>query len=177
MLYNTEALELKKDEKKRICECEAKIIKRALQLPNKSYNTELYEAMGISSLALAIKKRRISFFGQLMENEITSKLIMTRESAMKDVLEILKIGNGSNDRIKVLAITRCREELKRIIELEENARKNVSSLAKILTRLLEERHIGDNEATLNLIVSSKNGMREIVDNEQNESFNRSIDAG
>ena len=145
LIYGTEAFELNKDEKKRLCECEAKIIKRALQLLNNSYTTELYETMGVSSLAWAMKKRRISFFGQLMENETTSKLVMTRESSMEDVFEILKIGSGSDNRIKSMAITKCREELKRINEMEENDRKNVSSLAKIIMRLLEERHIGKND--------------------------------
>ena len=132
--------------------------------------------MGISSLTWAMKKRKISFFAQLMENETTSRLIMTRESSMEYVFGILGINSGNDCGTKSLALRRCRDEMTRIKEMERNERKNVSDIAKIIMRLLEDRLIGDNDETLRLIISSKNGMRELANNAET-SFNRSMDAG
>ena len=64
LLYGFEALELNKQEQDDLIKCEVKIKKRALNLPNNSYNTQIYEMLEIVSLEWAMKKRRISFFKQ-----------------------------------------------------------------------------------------------------------------
>ncbi len=133
--------------------------------------------MGISSLSWAIKKRKISFFSQILENEITSQLAMTRESSMEFVYKILRIESGRDDNTKVSAIRRCREELNRVKTIEANGKRNLSNLAKIIVRLLGERQMGKNEETLQLIIASKNGMRDLMRDEDETSFNRSMDAG
>jgi hypothetical protein len=75
LLYGTEAIEMNGQETDDLIKCEARIIKRAMDLPNNCHNSELYEIIGITPPGWAMKKRKISFFMQLIENKITRDLL------------------------------------------------------------------------------------------------------
>ena len=75
LTYAVEALGLSKDEKKTLVRVEGNTLKKALEVPRTSYSTELYHAVGMTSLSLALEKRSISFTRQLITNSLTSKII------------------------------------------------------------------------------------------------------
>ena len=51
-----------------------------------SYSTELYHSVGISTLEYAIRKRRISFILQLLNNPVTKRILETDAESRKQIL-------------------------------------------------------------------------------------------
>ncbi len=146
IMYGIEAIELNNQERDDLIKCEAKIIKRAMNLPNNSYNTPIYEMLEIVSLDWALKKRKITFFKQLMENKVTRELLLTRESAQDYIFYQLDTGEqGDMDESTFMerVIRKCDMELQRINGLERGA--NMSDHAKIIKELWMNRSRGDNE--------------------------------
>ena len=148
--------------------CEAKIIKRALQVPNNSYNTELYECLGIKSLDWAIKKWKITFFKQLIENSLTWQLLETRSSSMEVMFAMLEIREKTHEEnsqdFKQRVWSRCIEEIQRINQLETKSQE--SPMTATLRRLFKEREEGENEEILLLLLCAKNKMRNIAEEQR-----------
>jgi hypothetical protein len=59
LMYGNEASLLSKEEEKSLCKVEGNILKQALEVSKCSYSTELYHAVGITTLDFAIRKRKM----------------------------------------------------------------------------------------------------------------------
>ena len=136
---------------------EAKIIKRAMKIPYNCYNTELYQIIGIKPLHWAMKKRKVTFLRQILENPITSEMILSRETSMEYILVMLGIEQGAEDKELILA--RCNSETSRINMLETV--EEASEYSRILEHLWRNRDADDNEETLMLMFMAQHGMRGI----------------
>ena len=107
-----------------------------------------------------------------MENEITRALLLTRESSQDYVfyqLETGEMGNMEEEVFTERVIRKCNDEITRINGLEMNA--TMSDHSKIVKNLWVNRHMGDNEETLEIMIKSKNKMRETLE------LIRTMDAG
>ena len=165
LMYGTEALELSDQEMRDQQMCETKIIKRAMNLPYNCYDTQLYEMLAIQSLDWAIKKRKISFLKQLVENKITGKMIITRQTAMDYVLHIIgagEQGNRTDQEYLTKIASLCDMEITRINQLESN-NGELSQYTKTLKNLWQNREVEGNEETLMLFFKTKNDMRELYE--------------
>lgn len=169
LLYGSEAIELNEQEMRDLIVCEGKIIKRAMNIPYNCYNTQLYEMLEIQSPAWAMKKRKITFLKQLLENKITSKMLITRRTAMDYTLYIIGAGDqgslSDKDYIAKL-LQMCNSEISRINALENE--QSMSDYTKVLRNLWRNREEDDNEDTLMLMFKSKNKMRELFETKQGD---------
>ena len=76
-MYGIEASLLSKEKEKTLIRVEDNLLKKAIGISKCSYSTELYHAVGISTLEYAIRKRRISFILQLLNNPVTKRILET----------------------------------------------------------------------------------------------------
>jgi hypothetical protein len=83
LMYGIEASLLSKEEEKTLCKIEGNILKQALNVSKCSYSTELYHAVGITTLDFAIRKRKISFILQIVNNSLTKKYSQQTKSQKK----------------------------------------------------------------------------------------------
>jgi hypothetical protein len=160
LTYGLEAYELTKQDMEDLITTESKIIKRALGVPNKSYKNEIYEALGIVTLEHAIKKRRLSFLKQLAENDLTIQLLKNEDSSMQDVILQLGLVDIQKDQnIDAFKSKISREINRKMLEIKILENRNTrSDLSKNIEYLINHR-TKDNEATLQYLIASKNGMR------------------
>ena len=86
---------------------------------------------------------------QLMENQITGQLVMTRASSMENMFVMLSITDKTSDESMTEFRTRirsaCNREMKRINDLEKSLKPN--DFALTIERLIESRHEYGNEET------------------------------
>lgn len=136
IMYGTETMELINQETQDLITCKAKIIKRAMKLSNNSYNTQIYEMLEISSLEWALKKRKITFLKQLMENKITSDIVIGRQAAMDYIFIQLGIqdqGEMNSNEYKTHVINKCVQEINRINNMEN--KRELSTHTKVIKNL------------------------------------------
>ena len=135
-----------------------------MNLPHNTYNTELYEILEIPSLEWAIKKRKMTFFRQLMENRITSDILLSRGSALDYLfiqLNIADQGEMEVNEYKRRIIRKCDMELMRIKTME--GKMKMSDHAKVIKNLWTHRDEDENEETLMIMCKAKHGMRHIFE--------------
>ena len=79
LMYGNEASLLTREEEKCLVRVEGNMIKKAIGISKCSYSKELYHALGLTTLDYAIRKRNISFVLQLLNNQLTKRILETRK--------------------------------------------------------------------------------------------------
>jgi hypothetical protein len=112
LMYGTEACLLSKDEEKTLIRVEGNLLKKGIGISKCSYSTELYHAVGLSSLDYAIRKRKISFVTQLINNPITKRILETDAFARRQILSNFGYEIISSSTLEDSAIRKsCTEKL------------------------------------------------------------------
>jgi hypothetical protein len=159
LTYAIEALGLSRDEKRTLVRIEGNILKKALEVPKTSYSTELYHAIGITSLNLALEKRSITFTRQLITNSLTNKIIANNIDSQDEIRKIVRIEQPWSMDIRNAIPEKCATILKQLHE-EKKALDN-SKFTQTIKKCLEDRS-NDKESSLVFILMKKNGFRDIA---------------
>ena len=84
---------------------------------------------------------------------------------MEDMFIMLDINDQRDEEdertFRMRILHKVVDEIKRIKKLESET-SEMSPLAKVIKRLIEERHNGENEETLHIIACARSGMRDLL---------------
>lgn len=78
LYYGIENLSINKTELKKIHSCEGILIKKAFGLPKTMHHTSIMNSYGYDPSNIAIAKRKLNFYVQLMKNNLTASIIEKR---------------------------------------------------------------------------------------------------
>jgi hypothetical protein len=128
LMYGNEASLLSKEEEKSLCKVEGNILKQALNVSKCSYSTELYHAV---TLDFTIRKRKISFILQIINNSLTNKILASDKIASKTVLGLLGLTVDSEHMDEALIRVKCQEVF---TSLREKSKRNEESRFTMLLK-------------------------------------------
>lgn len=164
LMYGLENAGLNGNDIRELEKLESKILKRACGLPNRCFSKPIINAMKIKSIRQAIDKRRVSLLKQLVENDLTRKILLmqlknsdTNDTLLYVGIELNKIRNDSELEKATKIVNACNLKMKK---LDEDAKKvDDSDFQKIVDFLFMKMTLASHK-TLVAILDSWGDARE-----------------
>jgi hypothetical protein len=142
LMFGSEASLLSKEEEKTLIRVEGSMLKKALGISKCSYSTEVYHAVGLTTLEYAFRKRNVSFVLQLLNNPFTKLILETDKVARNLVLKNFSHAITSSQLLEESAIRKsCLE--KRLALKEEAKTLDSSKFTKLVRNRLANRNKED----------------------------------